>query len=67
MPTFDESFDIETAAGLFCPEKNWPLAMAYVPWQQWCDLYDETKALERGTLFPDLDKPFLGGRGKHNG
>lgn len=67
MPTFDESFDIEAGAGLFCSEKNWALAMAYVPWQQWGDLYDEAVALQRGTLFPDLDKPFLGGRRNCNG
>ncbi|MGN1081761.1 MAG: spore coat associated protein CotJA [Acutalibacteraceae bacterium] len=34
--------------------------MAYVPFQQYGDLYDETRALEAGTLFADLDKPFTG-------
>lgn len=37
-----------------------PIAMAYVPWQQWKDLYDLPKALESGTIFAELDKPFLG-------
>lgn len=41
--------------------KNTPLAMAYVPFQQWGDTYDDDKALSRGTLFPDLDLPFSGG------
>ena len=41
-----------------------PLAMAYVPWQQWRDLYEPCKALERGTLFMELDKPFLGKGGR---
>lgn len=38
------------------------LAMAYVLWQQWREVYSCEKALENGTLFPDLNKPFLGGR-----
>lgn len=41
--------------------KNTPLAMAYVPFQQWSDTYDDDKALARGTLFPELDLPFLRG------
>lgn len=35
--------------------------MAYVPWQYWSDIYEPCKALERGTLFAILDKPFKGG------
>lgn len=38
------------------------VAMAYVPFQQWCEPYGMEKALIRGTLFPVLDKPFMGGR-----
>ena len=38
-----------------------PLAMAYVPFQKWRSTYPLEKALERGTLFPDLDLPFKGG------
>lgn len=41
---------------------NAPLAMSYVPWQFWGDLYDEKVALERGTAFPALYKPFTGRR-----
>lgn len=36
------------------------LAMSYVPIQQWEQPYDEDTALCRGTVFPSLDKPFLG-------
>jgi len=36
------------------------LAMAYVRYQEWGTTYDPTTALHRGTLFPDLDKPFIG-------
>lgn len=39
-----------------------PLAMAYVPMQQWdCYYEDPMKSLCRGTIFPSLDKPFLEG------
>lgn len=31
--------------------------MAYVPLQQWGQTYDEEKAFERGTIFPELDLP----------
>lgn len=41
--------------------KNTPLAMAYVPFQQWGKVYDDAEALDKGTLFPDLDFPFGGG------
>ena len=37
-----------------------PLAMAYVPFQIWNKTYDLDKALQAGTLFPCLDKPFMG-------
>lgn len=39
--------------------KKQVLAMAYVPTQDWNNLYDPCKALKRGTLFAPLDKPFL--------
>lgn len=41
--------------------KSTPLAMAYVPFQQWNDTYDDDKAFARGTLFPELDLPFSRG------
>jgi len=38
--------------------------MAYVPWQHFKTTYELDKALETGTIFPELDKPFLAvGRG----
>lgn len=36
------------------------LAMAYVRCQKWGMTYEPETALERGTFFPDLDKPFIG-------
>ena len=34
--------------------------MAYVPFQKWGRVYEDDVALSRGTLFPCLDKPFIG-------
>lgn len=41
---------------------NMPIAMAYVPWQQWRQTYPMDKGLSRGTIFPELDLPFVMGR-----
>ena len=40
------------------------LAMAYVPWQQWREIYEPCMGFAQGTIFRELDKPFLwkGGR-----
>lgn len=40
-----------------------PLAMAYVPFQDSIEMYDPEEGLDRGTIFPCLDKPFTGKRG----
>ncbi len=42
---------------------GYPLAGVYAPLQEWRDAYDEETALARGTLFRELDKPFLGAGG----
>ncbi len=39
------------------------LAMAYVPFQCLKSVFPVEVALQRGTLFPDLYKPFQGARG----
>lgn len=44
------------------PVEQKPLAMAYVPWQQWKQPFSIDKALFRGTIFPELDIPFMRGR-----
>lgn len=36
------------------------LAMGFVPRQTWEEPYEFEMALRRGTVFPSLDKPFLG-------
>lgn len=44
---------------------NFPIGMAYVPMQQAPILYENLEeALNRGTIFPELDKPFMGRRGR---
>ena len=36
------------------------LAMAFVPYQSFETPYEPALAFSRGTIFPSLDKPFLG-------
>ena len=36
------------------------LAMAYVPWQTWRDLYDTEKGFHCGTIFKEMNLPILG-------
>lgn len=43
------------------PEKVVP-AMAYVPYQQPGKVYSVDHAIEKGTMFPELSKPFLCGK-----
>jgi hypothetical protein len=43
--------------------ENPQLTMAYVPYQNMDTVYEADQALTRGTLFPELDKPFYGERG----
>lgn len=65
------STDMEMPDGSMWPEGsfdnmylgNLPIAMCYVPMQQWKNTYSLQEALERGTLFPELDLPFKGKRG----
>ncbi len=54
--------------GSWCPNtgtggmEQYAVGMGYVPWQQWQQTYTLDKALEQGTIFPVLDKPFWMGR-----
>ena len=41
--------------------EQYPVGMGYVPWQQWQQLYSPEQGLQKGTLFPDLDLPFMRG------
>ena len=40
---------------------NGILTMAFVDMQPLESVYESEKALERGTLYPNIDKPFFGG------
>ena len=45
------------------PPSGPALAMAYVPSQPWEELYESEEALQRGTIFRQLDLPLEGRRG----
>lgn len=51
MPSIESSNDI--------------LTMAFVNMQPLDTVYSLSEALRRGTLFPDIDKPFLAGGKTH--
>ena len=49
------------AASMMCDARNEKsLAMAYVPWQVWRDIYEVEKGFHCGTIFQELNMPFLG-------
>ena len=54
MPVYNSS-------GTSCTNDSYVVGMAYVPWQFFENVYDPCKGLSRGTIFPELDKPFKGG------
>lgn len=43
--------------------KDYVIAMAYVPWQYYNQTYELPMALQTGTIFPELNKPFRGSKG----
>jgi len=42
------------------PVDEMMIGMGYVPYQKWQNIYDYEKAFCRGTIFEDLDKPWIG-------
>ncbi len=50
-----------TPQGVFPAQMS--LAMAYVPYQTWEEPYGAGEALQAGTVFPSLVKPFCMGKG----
>ena len=44
------------------PCDDYPMAMAYVPWQQWKNPYGPERGLAQGTIFSELDLAFDKGR-----
>lgn len=61
------SQETQTIQSMSCQnnsEPDMPVAMAYVPWQPaFHHTFPLCKALQSGTIFPDLCKPFCGKRG----
>jgi len=55
MPMRDSA---EYNANTYDKFDRFPLAMAYVPWQNWNEVYEIDKVLHKGTIFPELDKGF---------
>ena len=43
-----------------CAFSGMPIAMAYIPWQEWRSIYETEKGLHCGTIFGELHKPFQG-------
>ena len=52
--------DMECCQTLKVFPKEISVAMAYVPFQQWSEVYSAEKGFCAGTLFPCLDLPFMG-------
>lgn len=48
---------VNSASGAF--EEFYPVGMAYVPMQSFRMLMDEEEAFQKGTIFSELDYPFL--------
>lgn len=66
MPNYTPVMPIRN--GYDCPDTGvrgmemYSIAMGYIPWQQWRQTYTLDKGLCRGTIFPELDLPFVMGR-----
>lgn len=56
----DAAFVCCNDKGSYDELRGMPLAMAYVPWQEWCDIYEADKGFCHGTIFKELNKPFRG-------
>ncbi len=45
-----------------CKCDDFPIGMGYIPWQEFKNLHDPEKGLHAGTIFMELEKPFIGRR-----
>ena len=52
----------EAAEPCGCPE-GFSVGMGYVPWQTWQSIYEPEQALKTGTIFQELDYPWMVGGG----
>ncbi len=70
VPQYAEPHAGGVASGIRQPAKEgmpadlsrFPIAMGYVPVQQWQQPYSMEEGFVRGTIFPELDLPFKMGR-----
>lgn len=53
----------DTCAKIPWQMDHFALAMAYVPMQKLKNLYELDEGLQYGTIFPELNKPFMGWKG----
>ena len=61
FPTYQPAEKANASCTMPSPQQKQVLAMAYVPVQPFQQTYDPEQAWSNGTLFPELNKPFLGG------
>lgn len=66
--SLDDKVPCSDGCGYGTPQNRWgvrerPVAMVYAPLQEWCSIYDADMGLSRGTIFAELDLPFVGCRG----
>ena len=49
---------VECPGTMEAPVDCMPIAMAYVPWQRWDEVFTGEAGLAHGTIFPELVKPW---------
>lgn len=60
FPVFDCYSDTDADEEVIAPfPQNQKLAHAYVPYQETNKTYPVTEALNRGTIYPSLDQPYI--------
>ena len=69
LPQHDTAGDMNGCGG---SDGGWglsshPLAMVYSPLQEFREIYAPEVALDRGTMFAELDLPFEGGKNRKGG
>ena len=60
LPNFFDLYTNDYDKEEACPHANRELARAYIPPQQIKKLFPLMTSLEKGTVFPELDRPYRG-------
>lgn len=58
--TREYSRNMQAGSPLMMRPELWSLGMAFVPDQPWQNIYETDVGFARGTIFADLDFPFIG-------